>query len=345
MLAYKVTKSVIIKNRIFHYSYPLSVPRKVAEDVYLAVMKRLYHFCITCHSEVLFRDGEDIRNITNILALESFACGVELWADAIMSTHLHGIASAEEERMILFCQRLKMRITKFHRNRHHGTGALFDPKHFLLPLDGNNHILAAISYVLRNGLHHGQSATPFSYPHCSANHLFRRDLGKEPFNHAITLRAEIARYLPRRSEFPDHFAMDRDGILLRDSFENLQMVEHYYRTPRCFDYYMSRLSGEEWQREQQQDSVGDKPVTLDLLEPATTYEPIAKMLASEKGHNYSASRLSDQDICRMIDKEYVPGYHADSVYRLPEEQRRRIGEDLVRRLHAAPGQIRRCLAL
>lgn len=308
-------------------------------------MKRLYHFCITCHNEVLFRDSEDIRNITNILALECFACGVELWADAIMSTHLHGIAFAEEGQMVLCCQRLKMRITKYHRNRHHGTGALFDPKHFLLPLDGNNHILAAISYVLRNGLHHGQSATPFSYPHCSANYLFRRDLGKEPFAHAITLRTEIARYLPRRSEFPDHFAMERSGMLLRDSFENLQMVEHYYRTPRCFDYYMSRLSGEEWQREQLQDSVGDKPVTLDLLEPTTSYEPIAKMLASEKGHSFSASRLSDQDICRMIDGEYVPGYRADSVYRLTQEQRRRIGEDLVRRLHAAPGQIRRCLAL
>ena len=308
-------------------------------------MKRLYHFCITCHNEVLFRDDEDIRNITNILALECFACRVELWADAIMSTHLHGIAFAEEGWMILCCRRLKMRITKYHRNRHRGIGPLFDPNHFLLPLDGNNHVLAAISYVLRNGLHHGQSATPFSYPHCSANFLFRRDLGKEPLVPAITSCVEIAHYLPRRSDFPDHFAMDRDGMLLRSSFENLQMLEHYYRTPRCFDYYMSRLSGEEWQREQQQDPVGDKPVTLDLLEPTTPYESIAKMLASEKGHNYFASRLSDQDVCRIIDEEYVPGYHADSVYLLSREERWRIEEDLVRRIRAAPGQLRRCLAL
>lgn len=311
----------------------------------ISTMKQLYHFCITCHNEVLFRDSEDIRNITNILALECFACQVELWADAIMSTHLHGVALAEEEQMALCCQRLKMRITKYHRNRHHGSGALFDPGCFLLPLEGNNHILAAVSYVLRNGLHHGQSATPFSYPHCSANHLFRRDLGKDTIVPAIASRTEIARYLPRRSDFPDHFAMDRDGMLLRSSFENLQMLEHYYRTPRCFDYYMSRLSGEEWQREQRQDPVGDKPVTLELLEPATQNEPIARMLASEKGHSYSASRLSDQDLCRIIDEEYVPGYHADSVYRLSHEQRIRIGDDLVRRLHVAPAQARRCLAL
>lgn len=308
-------------------------------------MKRLYHFCITCHNEVLFRDSEDTRNITNILALECFACGVELWVDAIMSTHLHGIAFAEEDQLILCCRRLKMRITKYHRGRHHASGPLFDPEQFLLPLEGNNHVLAAISYVLRNGLHHGQSATPFSYPHCSANYLFRRDLGKEPISPAVTSRAEIASFLPRRSYFPDHFAMNRDGMLLRSSFENLQMIEHYYRTPRCFDYYMSRLSGEEWRREQLEDHTAAKPVTLEVLEPTIGDESFAKMLAGEKGHNFSPSRLSDQDVCRIIDEEYVPGYHSDSVYSLTQEQRRRIGEDLIRRLRSSPGQVRRCLAL
>ena len=308
-------------------------------------MKQLYHFCITCHNEVLFRDDEDIRQITNILALEAFNCQVELWVDAVMSTHIHGIGHAEEPCIIRFYRMLKMRITKYHRARHHAYGPLFDPGCFLLRLDGNNHILAALSYVLRNGLHHGQSATPFAYPHCSANHLFRKDLGKNPCVPAITSRVDIARHLPRRSTFPDYFAMDRNGMLLRECFENLPMVEHYYRTPRCFDYYMSRLSGEEWQREQQQDPTSDKPVTLDLLEPASQHDSLARMLASEKGHNYSPSRRSDQDLCRIIDEEYVPGYHRQSVYQLSQEQRISIGEDLVRRLHLAPFQARRCLAL
>ena len=139
--------------------------------------------------------------------------------------------------------------------------------------------------------------------------------------------------------------MDRYGKLLRSSFENLSMVEHYFRTPRCFDYYMSRLSGEEWKREQEQDANSDKPVTLDLLEPTNPNESLARMLASEKGHNYSPSRPSDQDLCQIIDEEYVPTYHSCSVYCLNREQRVRIGEDLVQRFHTAPGQIRRCLAL
>ena len=308
-------------------------------------MKSLFHFCITCHAEVLFRDEEDVRQITNILALEAFNCQVELWVDAVMSTHIHGIGYADEQAIIRFCRMLKMRITKYHRARHFAQGPLFDPGYFLLRLDGNNHILAAISYVLRNGLHHGQSATAFSYPHCSANHLFRKDLGKEACVPAITSRIDIARCLPRRSPFPDHFAMDRDGMLMRSSFENLGLVEHYYRTPRCFDYYMSRLSGEEWQREQQQDPSNVDPITLELLEPANTYESISKMLAGEKGHLYSPSRLSDQDVCRIIDDEYVSGYHKASVYQLTGEQRKSIGVDLSRRFHLAPSQINRCLVL
>ena len=86
-------------------------------------MKQLYHFCITCHEEVLFRDDEDIRNITNILALEAFGCQVELWADAIMSTHIHGIAFGEADAVIRFCRTLKMRITKYHRYREAGEEA------------------------------------------------------------------------------------------------------------------------------------------------------------------------------------------------------------------------------
>ena len=308
-------------------------------------MKRLYHFCITAHKEVLFRDAEDVRSITNILALEAFACQVEMWADAIMSTHIHGIALAEEIKITQFCRQMKMRITKYHRNRHHGQGPLFDKDVFLLPLDGNNHILTAISYVLRNGLHHGQSATPFGYPHCTANHLFCRDLGKVPERAVYTSRQDIASFLPRRSRFPDYYAMDKDGMLIRSSFEQLQLVEHYYRTPRCFDYFMSRLSSEEWKREQQEEDGTGAPVTLESIEPVSPHESIANMLARENGRDYSPTNRSDMDLCQIIDNEYVPSYHKLSVYQLSEKQRLHIKFDLARQYFAPDPQLRRCLAL
>jgi len=82
--------------------------------------------------------------------------------------------------------------------------------------------------------------------------------------------------------------MDRNGMLVRNSFEQLARVEHCYRTPRCFDYYMSRLSGEEWQREQREDGVADAPITLESLEQPSRHEPIAKMLASDLARRFHA---------------------------------------------------------
>ena len=191
-------------------------------------MKQLYHLSISCHSEALFRDPEDIRCITNILALTAFACRIEIWVDALMGTHLHLIVFGEEEQVICLARRLKQHITKYHRGRHRGRGPLFDPPVFFLRLEGPNHVLAAISYVLRNGMHHAQSATPFGYGPCSANDLFREDLGKITDGKRITSRAEIASWLPRFSEFPDRFAMDGHGMLLRDSFEELRRACHAF---------------------------------------------------------------------------------------------------------------------
>ena len=98
-------------------------------------------------------------------------------------------------------------------------------------------------------------------------------------------------------------------------------------------------------REQREDGVVDAPITLESLEQPSRYEPIAKMLASEKGYNYSPSQRSDIDLCQIIDMEYVRSYGQASVYQLTIEQRRRIAGDLARRLHAPAAQILRCLAL
>ncbi|MBQ6244527.1 MAG: hypothetical protein IJK55_07415 [Bacteroidales bacterium] len=73
---------------------------------------------------------EDIRSITNILALVAFAVGVEIWVDALMATHLHLIVFGEESKVLELARRLKLRITKYHRCKYRGRGPLFDPPVF-----------------------------------------------------------------------------------------------------------------------------------------------------------------------------------------------------------------------
>jgi hypothetical protein len=308
-------------------------------------MKQLFHLSISCHSETLFRDEEDIRCITNILALTAFSCQVEIWADALMGTHLHLIVFGEETLVLAFARRLKHRITKYHRGRHRGKGPLFDPPVFLLRLEGPNHILAAISYVLRNGMHHAQSATPFGYGPCSVNDLFREDLGKPLPTKRITSRSEIASNLPRFSEFPDSFAMDGHGMILRDSFEEHRQVELYYKTPRAFLYQMNRLSSEEWEAEQRRDDTPDAPVTLSSIEPGADGKSLTDWLTNEKGYHFRRDRKTDLEVCRIIDQDLMNRYHGLSVYQLDTEQKYRIAKFLQCEMHIPHSQIRRCLIL
>jgi len=308
-------------------------------------MKQLYHLSLSCHGEALFRDEEDIRCITNILALTAFACQIEIWADALMGTHLHLIVFGSEDQVIAFARRLKQRITKYHRGRHRGRGPLFDPPVFLLRLEGPNHILAAISYVLRNGMHHGQSATPFGYGPCSVNELFREDLGKPGVRKRITSRSEIASWLPRFSEFPDRFAMDDRGMILRDSFEELTRVELYYKTPRSFLYQMNRLSTDDWVAEQKRDDTPDPPVVLASVEPGADERSLTEWLSHEKGYNFRKDRKTDLEVCQVIDRNLASRYPGRTVYQLGADDKRRIAGFLHYDLHLPQAQIRRCLIL
>lgn len=318
---------------------------QLAGNLNLCSMKVLIHNCVTCHREVLVRNREDLRNIVNYLALCSFATGVEIWVDAVMSTHIHIILFGEKSRIIDFDRLLKMRITKYHRCKYHTRGPLFDAGVFAISLTGHAHSLTAISYVLRNGLHHGVSATPFGYEGCSANYLFRRDLGKPEPSGLITDRKEIAARLPRRAEFPDSFVMEKSGIFLRDSFEELKRVELAYRTPRSFLYQMNRLSSEEWEREQLADEVDLAPVTLWQMEPQATADNVSSWLSNEKGFGFRYDKPTDMSVCEIIDNTLLLQYSARSVYELAPAQSNQIANYLFRQLHIPKDQILRCLAM
>ena len=308
-------------------------------------MKQLYHLSISCHSETLFRNPEDVRSITNILALTAFAVGVEIWVDALMGTHLHLIVFGEQERVLELARRLKLRITKYHRGRYRGSGPLFDPPIFTLRLEGENHILAAISYGLRNGMHHAQSATPFGYANCSVNDLFRLELGKSEKKPAYTSRADIAGNLPRFSDFPDRFSMDEYGMILRESFEELRRVELYYKTPRSFLYQMNRLSSDDWEMEQAKDGTGEAPVTLGNIEPFFDEQSLTDLLSNERGFNYRSDRKTDMEVCGLIDRDLMSRFPGKSVFELDECQKRFIARLLHYDFHLPTKQICRCLSI
>ena len=77
--------------------------------------------------------------------------------------------------------------------------------------------------------------------------------------------------------------------------------------------------------------------------PSLDEKSIAELLNNENGRNFSRSRLQDLDVCRLIDRELLPGTGATSVYRLTDTQRNRIYKLLQHEFHLQDRQIRRCL--
>ena len=184
----------------------------------------------------------------NIMALQSYSTGVELMADAEMSTHVHQGVFTDDP--ILFAGRERMSYTKYF-NKKYGRSGRFGQKYtFILKAEGINHIVALLSYILRNGLHHAASATAFGYEFCSARDMFSSELGLSSGVPARMSRTEKASYLPRFSKFPDRYQMNEDGVFLRNSFMELRRAELFYSSPRNYMFQMNRLTDESWTREQ-----------------------------------------------------------------------------------------------
>lgn len=304
------------------------------------MMRKTYHLCLSAGKDgLLCRKEEDYIRMVNSICLAALRTGTDLLAYSVMSSHVHICARTQCQNEFIAC--MKYMFTRYFNNCHHRTGRLGESKHFVLELNGLYHTLAAISYVLRNPLHHGVAATPFDYRFSSVNAVFRTALGKSlP---SSLPRKSMYRYLPDSFSVPDHYMMDESGLLIPDCVTDVADVEHLYVTPRSFLYYMNRLSGKSWEEEQGRDASGDAPVTLLDIEKGTDMKNIQEMLVAEYGKaDYNAA--SDIDVCKVIDDyigKHVPGVR--SIYELSEDSRKRIAGD-IRALYLFPkSQLSRCL--
>lgn len=303
-------------------------------------MKESYSLCFTSHDEVMFRDEEDHGMFINVMAIEGYRTESEILSDSEMSTHVH--INAFTRCPTVFSGRTRMSYTCYF-NRKYGRSGRFGQKGtYCLKVDGFYHQLILSNYILRNGLHHCAAASAFGYPYCSIQEMFAKDMGNNLEPAVFTRREEIAGFLPRYADFPDSYVMNKNGIFLRSSFMEIRRVEQYYASPRNFLYQMNRLTDDTWLEEQRQDNTG-KPITLVDIEPGYNEKNIAELLNNEYGRNFSRSRMQDLDVCRLIDKEILPGLGCNSVYGMTDSQKRKVYQVLLNEFGLSEKQIRRCL--
>ena len=304
-------------------------------------MKKTYHLCLSAGDEIMFRDLEDYHRGFNCFACALYKTGSTGLVESFMSTHTHQLVQTEcpEEFMYNFRQTYSM----FFNKKYHRRGRLGEKHHFTLEVVGYHHTLAAASYTLRNALHHGVSPIPYAYPHCSANAIFRKEMGKT-YDKPLIPQSSHYKYLGRRCTYPDRYKMTEGGVFTRESVLDIPQVEALFATPRAFNFYMSRKSSEEWEAEQKKDENNLASVNLDMIERGVGLHETARMLSFESG-KADYRKISDIELCTELDTLARTRYKRHSVYELSLKEKMEIAEHLYKVCRLNESQIRRCLVL
>ena len=304
-------------------------------------MKKTYHLCLSAGDEVMFRDLEDYHRGFNCFAVALHKTGSTGLVESFMSTHTHQLVqtSDPDEFMYSFRQPYSM----YFNHKYHRRGKLGENVHFTLEVVGYHHKIAAASYVLRNALHHGAAPIPYTYPHCSANSIFRKEMGKFLDEHILPKRLH-SRFLSRRAKYPDTYKMSESGVFTRESVLDIPQVENWFVSPRSYNYYMSRRSSEEWETEQKKDGNNLPPVNLNAIESGIRLHTTEKMLLFENG-KADYRKISDIDLCTELNSMVQVRFGKPSVYCLSEQEQNTMANDLYHNRHISEAQIRRCLAM
>ena len=304
-------------------------------------MKKTFHLCLSADHEVMFRDTEDYNRGFNYFALALYKTDSTGLVESFMSNHVHFLVqSANPDK---FMGLFRMPYAKYFNNKYGRTGTLGEPHHFCTEVRGLYHHLAAMSYILRNALHHGVVPIPYAYPHSSVNAIFRKEMGKHLEEKLLPQNA-FYRHIGRRASYPDTYKMTQSGLFLRESVLDIAQVENMYMTPRIFDYYMSRKTSEDWTNEQNKDNNASSPISLESIEAHVRMTSVKQMLAYESGRA-DYRKLSDIELCGVIDRIIQTDFGKSSVYHLSQSEKQNIACRLAQLHYPSNEQLKRCLVL
>lgn len=95
------------------------------------------------------------------------------------------------------------------------------------------------------------SATPFGYSYSSVSAVFAKELGRIETG-IIDAKSQYL-YLPGKVSLPANLKMSPSGMIIPESAIAVKEVEFCFATVRTYVYYLNRLSGEKWEKEQLRD--------------------------------------------------------------------------------------------
>lgn len=271
-------------------------------------MKGLYHLCYTSHSEVICRNRNDYGRLICRIAQTSVSTSSQILAYAVMSTHVHLILLTDSPSS--FCRRLRHSYTSSFNCKYSRKGTLGDKYFFCRELKHIEHITAAISYVLRNPVHHNVAVNPFSYPYSTVCLYFRSSMERavqecgyedsESFPRRI--QSDSGRLYRKREYLKGNVAFLDTGEVDPSSFVEISMVENYFGTYNAFQYNLHRRDYQEWARSQMEADKEEPPVTIRNIEPWMEQKQI-EAFEKKSSRWYKEEQISDMELCEEIDSE------------------------------------------
>ena len=304
-------------------------------------MKRTYHFCWSGGEELLFRTKEDYIHGIVCLALAAYKTDATILAYCLMSNHIHICARTENTKE--FIRSFRYPYSCYFNSRYKRKGRLGERQVFTLEIRGLHHLLTSIAYILRNPLHHGICDTPFEYPYSSVRAIFRKELGFE-LNEGTKISVKHYSRMPDRNRLPHKIMIDSDGLILSEHIVDVADLEHQFSTARSYMYYMNRLSGETWEKEQSNDGPGTTPIRISDIENGVKCGTVQQLLANEHGrHNQNA--VHDIELCRIKDRLLNDRFGGRTVYQLSLDQVQQAASFIKSRYHIGTEQVQRCLAM
>lgn len=299
-------------------------------------MKRTHHLCWSGGDELLFRTKEDYIHGIICLCIAAHEADMLLLAYCFMSNHVHICIRGSDHHK--FIKAFRYSYTRYFNYKYHRRGRLGERKFFKLEIHGLSHLLTVIAYILRNPLHHGICKTPFEYEYSSVSAAFAKELG---FMLAPSGKLPYCQ-LPSRHKLPPHVVISHNGTPLASSIIDIADIEHQFSTARTYLYYMNRLSGEAWEKEQETDKNNMPPIRLTDIESGIKGIDMRQLLSNENGKTRSR-QLDDISLCCLIDEVISNLYKRETPYTLSDKKLNRVADILRNRHHIPKEQLSRCL--
>ena len=304
-------------------------------------MKKTYHLCWSGGEEILFRSRRDYIHGIICLYIAAYESGSLLLAYCLMSNHVHLCVRTENKKA--FIKAFRYSYTRYFNSRYHRKGRIGERNFFSIEICGLYHLLATISYILRNPVHHGVCETPFGYEFSSARAAFKNEMGYA-LGASPASKKKHHNQIPDRHKLPPHVLMDREGLILPESIIDTADLEHQYSSVRAYQYYMNKISAEEWERRQAEDKNGKPPIRLEDIEKGIKGANMKEMLANMTSRAHHKV-IGDMELCNIIDSEVRARHGDETIYTIPLSALMSIAAMLKDKYRLSKERISRCLAL